>query len=80
MQGFALGQATPFQSQILMLKAGEPSEVREGAAPVNLSGTLTYALSDSKAVPSATLSYLILSRRPLTLGWVKYLSLVAQPG
>ena len=62
MQGFALGQATPFQSQILMLKAGEPSEVREGAAPVNLSGTLTYALSDSKAVPSATLSYLIFSQ------------------
>ena len=62
MQGFALGQATPFQSQILMLKAGEPSEVREGAAPVNLSGTLTYALSDSKAVPSATLSYLIISQ------------------
>ena len=62
MQGFALGQATPFQSQILMLKAGEPSEVREGAAPVNLSGTLTYALSDSKVVPGATLSDVMFSQ------------------
>ena len=62
MQGFALGQATPFQAQMLMLQAGEPSEVREGAVPVNLSGTLTYALSDSKAVPGATLSYLMFSQ------------------
>ena len=62
MQGFALGQATPFQAQMLMLQAGEPSEVREGAAPVNLSGTLTYALPDSKVVPGATLSDLMISR------------------
>jgi hypothetical protein len=62
MQGFALGQATPFQAQMLMLQAGEPSEVREGAAPVNLSGTLTYALPDSKVVPGATLSDLMISQ------------------
>ena len=62
MQGFALGQATPFQAQMLMLRAGEPSEVREGAAPVNLSGTLTYALPDSKVVPGATLSDLMISQ------------------
>ena len=62
MQGFALGQATPFQAQMLMLQAGEPSEVREGAAPVNLSGTLTYALPDSKVVPGATLSDLMVSQ------------------
>ena len=62
MQGFALGQATPFQAQMLMLQAGEPSEVREGAAPVNLSGTLTYALPDSKVVPGATLSDLLISQ------------------
>jgi hypothetical protein len=62
MQGFALGQATPFQAQMLMLQAGEPSEVREGAAPVNLSGTLTYALPDSKVVPGATLSDLVISQ------------------
>ena len=62
MQGFALGQATPFQAQMLMLQAGEPSEVREGAVPVNLSGTLTYALSDSKVVPGATLSDVMFSR------------------
>ena len=62
MQGFALGQATPFQAQMLMLQAGEPSEVREGAVPVNLSGTLTYALSDSKEVPGATLSDVLFSR------------------
>ncbi len=62
MQGFALGQATPFQAQMLMLQAGEPSEVREGAVPVNLSGTLTYALSDSKVIPGATLSDVLFSR------------------
>ena len=62
MQGFALGQATPFQAQMLMLQAGEPSEVREGAAPVNLSGTLTYALPDSKVVPGATLSDLMIAQ------------------
>ena len=62
MQGFALGQATPFQAQMLMLQAGEPSEVREGAVPVNLSGTLTYALSDSKVVPGATLSDVMFSQ------------------
>ena len=62
MQGFALGQATPFQAQMLMLQAGEPSEVREGAAPVNLSGTLTYALPNSKVVPGATLSDLMISQ------------------
>ena len=62
MQGFALGQATPFQAQMLTLQAGEPSEVREGAVPVNLSGTLTYALSDSKVVPGATLSDVMFSR------------------
>ena len=62
MQGFALGQATPFQSQMLMLQAGEPSEVREGTAPVNLSGTLTYTLPDSKVVPGATLSDLMISQ------------------
>ena len=62
MQGFALGQATPFQAQMLMLQADEPSEVREGAAPVNLSGTLTYALPDSKVVPGATLSDLMISQ------------------
>ena len=62
MQGFALGQATPFQAQMLMLQAGEPSEVREGAAPVNLSGTLTYALPDSKVVPGTTLSDLTISQ------------------
>ena len=62
MQGFALGQATPFQAQMLTLQAGEPSEVREGAAPVNLSGTLTYALPDSKVVPGATLSDLMISQ------------------
>ena len=62
MQGFALGKATPFQAQMLMLQAGEPSEVREGAAPVNLSGTLTYALPDSKVVPGATLSDLMISQ------------------
>ena len=62
MQGFALGQATQFQAQMLMLQAGEPSEVREGAVPVNLSGTLTYAQSDSKVVPGATLSDVIFSR------------------
>ena len=62
MQGFALSQATPFQAQMLMLQAGEPSEVREGAAPVNLSGTLTYALPDSKVVPGATLSDLMISQ------------------
>jgi hypothetical protein len=62
MQGFALGKATPFQAQMLMLQAGEPSEVREGAAPVNLSGTLTYALPDSKVVPGATLSDLVISQ------------------
>ena len=62
MQGFALGQATPFQAQMLMLQAGEASEVREGAAPMNLSGTLTYALPDSKVVPGATLSDLIISQ------------------
>ena len=62
MQGFALGQATPFQARMLMLQAGEPSEVREGAAPVNLSGTLTYALPDSKVVPGATLSDLMISQ------------------
>ena len=62
MQGFALGQATPFQAQMLMLQAGEPSEVGEGAAPVNLSGTLTYALPDSKVVPGATLSDLMVSQ------------------
>ena len=62
MQGFALGQATPFQAQILTLKAGEPSEVREGAVPVNLSGTLTYAQSDSKVVPGATLSDVMFSK------------------
>ena len=62
MQGFALGQATPFQAQMLMLQAGEPSEVREGAVPVNLSGTLTYAQSDSKVVPGATLSDVMFSQ------------------
>ena len=62
MQGFALGQATPFQAQMLMLQAGEPSEVREGAAPVNLSGTLTYALPDSKVVPGAILSDLMIAQ------------------
>ena len=62
MQGFALGQATPFQAQMLTLQAGEPSEVREGAVPVNLSGTLTYAQSDSKVVPGATLSDVMFSQ------------------
>ena len=62
MQGFALGQATQFQAQMLMLQAGEPSEVREGAVPVNLSGTLTYAQSDSKVVPGATLSDVMFSQ------------------
>ena len=62
MQGFALGQATPFQAQMLMLQAGEPSEGKGGAAPVNMCGTLTYALPDSKVVPGATLSDLMISQ------------------
>ncbi len=62
MQDFALGQATPFQAQMLMLQAGEPSEVREDAAPVDVSGTLTYALTDSQKTSGATLSDLTISQ------------------
>jgi hypothetical protein len=62
MRDFALGQATPFQAQMLMLQAGEPSEVREDAAPVDVSGTLTYALIDSQKTAGATLSDLTISQ------------------
>ena len=66
MQGFALGQATTFQAQILMLQAGEPSEVRKDAAPVDVSGTLTYALPDSKKTPGTTLSDLTIAQTTIT--------------
>ncbi len=66
MQGFALGQATMFQAQMLMLQAGEPSEVRKDAAPVDVSGTLTYALPDSKKTPGTTLSDLTIAQTTIT--------------
>ncbi|MBL6814070.1 MAG: AsmA family protein [Pseudomonadales bacterium] len=66
MQGFALGQATTFQAQMLMLQAGEPSEVRKDAAPVDVSGTLTYALPDSKKTPGTTLSDLTIAQTTIT--------------
>ena len=66
MQDFALEQATPFQAQVLMLQAGEPSEERADAAPIDVSGTLTYALPDSQQTPGATLSDLTIAQTVIT--------------
>ena len=66
MQDFALEQATPFQAQMLMLQAAEPSEARADAAPIDVSGTLTYALPDSQQTPGATLSDLTIAQTIIT--------------
>jgi hypothetical protein len=66
MQNFALEQATSFQAHMLMLQAGEPSEPRADAAPIDVSGTLTYALPDSPQTPGATLSDLTIAQTIIT--------------
>ena len=66
MQNFALEQATPFQAHMLMLQAGEPSEPRADVEPIDVSGTLTYALPDSPQTPGATLSDLTIAQTIIT--------------
>ena len=66
MQYFALEQATPFQAQMLMLQAGEPSEARADASQIDVSGTLTYALLDSQTTLGATLSELTIAQTIIT--------------
>ena len=66
MQNFALEQATPFQAHMLMLQAGEPSEPRADAEPIDVSGTLTYALPDSPQTRGATLSDLTIAQTIIT--------------
>ncbi len=66
MQNFALEQATSFQAHMLMLQAGEPSEPRADAEPIDVSGTLTYALPDSPQTPGATLSDLTIAQTIIT--------------
>lgn len=66
MQNFALEQATPFQAHMLILQAGEPSEPRADAEPIDVSGTLTYALPDSPQTPGATLSDLTIAQTIIT--------------
>lgn len=56
LQNFALGAATPFQAQLLVLQGSEPSEVKADAAPIDVEGTMIYRLLDSKRDPDATLS------------------------
>ena len=55
MQGFALGQDTAFQAQILMLQGSEPSEIRTDGAPIDVDGSINYRLLNSKQNPAATL-------------------------
>ena len=55
LQGFALGAATPFQAQLVLLQDSEPSEVKADAAPIDIDGTMIYRLLDSKRDPDATL-------------------------
>ena len=66
MQNFELEQATPFQAHMLMLQAGEPSEPRADVEPIDVSGTLTYALPDSPQTPGATLSDLTIAQTIIT--------------
>ena len=66
MQNFALEQATPFQAHMLILQAGEPSEARADAKPIDVSGTLTYALPDSQQTAGATLSDLTIAQTIIT--------------
>jgi hypothetical protein len=62
LQDFALGAATPFQAQLVLLQDSEPSEVKADAAPIDIDGTMIYRLLDSKRDPDATLSDVQLSQ------------------
>ena len=60
MQDFSLGKTTPFQAQLVFLQAPEPSEIRAGAAPVEITGEMIYRLQPSKANPDSQLTDLTL--------------------
>ena len=55
LQYFALGTATPFRAQPVLLQDSEPSEVKADAAPIDIDGTMIYRLLDSKRDPDANL-------------------------
>ena len=59
---FALGQAAQFQAKLFLLQGREPSQVRKNAAPIDVSGSLVYALNKSKSTPGTTLSDLTISQ------------------
>ena len=60
MQDFSLGKTTPFQAQLVFLQAPEPSEIRAGSAPVEITGEMIYRLQPSKANPDSQLTDLTL--------------------
>ncbi|MDB2416949.1 AsmA family protein [Pseudomonadales bacterium] len=60
MQDFSLGKTTPFQAQLVFLQAPEPSQIRAGAAPVEITGEMIYRLQPSKANPDSQLTDLTL--------------------
>lgn len=69
LQNFVLGQATPFQAQILVLEGSEPSPVKEGSAPINMAGDLIYQLVSSQSTPSASLADLQLLKTTVQTQW-----------
>lgn len=66
MQDFSLGKTSPFQAQLGFLQAPEPSEIREGSAPVGITGEMIYQLQPSKTNPERTLSDLTLVQADIT--------------
>lgn len=68
-QNFNLGQATPFQAQVLVLEGSEPSPVKEGSAPINMAGDLIYQLISSQSTPNANLAELRLLKTTIQTQW-----------
>ena len=69
LQNFVLGQAAPFQAQILMLEGPEPSTVKADSAPIDMVGGMIYQLNTSRSDPSTTLSDVQLLETAVQTQW-----------
>lgn len=69
LQHFVLGQAAPFQAQILMLEGSEPSTVKADSAPIDMVGDLIYQLNTSRSDPNTTLSDVQLRKTAVQTQW-----------
>ena len=69
LQNFVLGQAAPFQAQILMLEGSEPSTVKADSAPTDMVGDLIYQLNTSRSDPNTTLSDVQLLKTAVQTQW-----------